>query len=67
MSYQFSRGTAVPSEAVDSPRVQLQRIISRCSCELYFCYFSDRLKFDDSEAETALPTVRGSGHYGTKR
>ncbi|EPB78729.1 hypothetical protein ANCCEY_02119 [Ancylostoma ceylanicum] len=37
-----------------SEELQLQRIVSRCSCEIYFCYFSEELKTDAIE-ETGVP------------
>ncbi|EYB85082.1 hypothetical protein Y032_0305g1964 [Ancylostoma ceylanicum] len=46
-----------------SEELQLQRIVSRCSCEIYFCYFSEELKTDAIE-ETGVPKVeqeRGIG------
>ncbi|CAI4230003.1 unnamed protein product [Auanema sp. JU1783] len=40
----------------DTERLQLQRIVSRCSCQIYFCYFSEELKTDALE-ETGVPKV----------
>ncbi|PIC54649.1 hypothetical protein B9Z55_003814 [Caenorhabditis nigoni] len=37
--------------------VQLQRIVSRCSCQIYFCYFSDELKTDSSEDISVPPQI----------
>ncbi|VDM51676.1 unnamed protein product [Angiostrongylus costaricensis] len=37
-------------------KIQLQRIVSRCSCEIYFCYFSEELKTDTLE-ESGVPKV----------
>lgn len=48
-------GVVEPEEP--SEKVQLQRIVSRCSCEIYFCYFSEELKTDALE-ETGVPKVR---------
>ncbi|CAJ0948684.1 unnamed protein product, partial [Mesorhabditis belari] len=44
-----------------TPSVSLQRIVSRCSCEIYFCYFSENLKTDALE-ETALPPMNPEVH-----
>ncbi|KAK6058380.1 hypothetical protein COOONC_04050 [Cooperia oncophora] len=46
-------GGVVEAEEM-SEKVQLQRIVSRCSCEIYFCYFSEELKTDALE-ETGVP------------
>uniref|UniRef100_A0A158PB93 Apt1 domain-containing protein n=1 Tax=Angiostrongylus cantonensis TaxID=6313 RepID=A0A158PB93_ANGCA len=37
-------------------KIQLQRIVSRCSCEIYFCYFSEELKTDALE-ESGVPKI----------
>ncbi|CAI2292589.1 unnamed protein product [Caenorhabditis sp. 36 PRJEB53466] len=37
--------------------IQLQRIVSRCSCQIYFCYFSDELKTDSSEDISVPPKL----------
>ncbi|XGW21898.1 hypothetical protein V3C99_004676 [Haemonchus contortus] len=46
-----------------SEKVQLQRIVSRCSCEIYFCYFSEELKTDAIE-ETGVPKVEQESAIG---
>uniref|UniRef100_A0A1I7UST1 Fmp27_GFWDK domain-containing protein n=1 Tax=Caenorhabditis tropicalis TaxID=1561998 RepID=A0A1I7UST1_9PELO len=51
-------GGVVQSEVPDSEEnIQLQRIVSRCSCQIYFCYFSDELKTDSSEDISVPPQV----------
>lgn len=34
---------------------QMQRVISRCSCQLYFCYYNDMMDFDDESAPAPPP------------
>ncbi|VDO62350.1 unnamed protein product [Heligmosomoides polygyrus] len=51
-------GVVEPEEP--SEKVQLQRIVSRCSCEIYFCYFSEELKTDALE-ETGVPKESSIG------
>ncbi|KJH44246.1 hypothetical protein DICVIV_09718 [Dictyocaulus viviparus] len=51
-------------EAEESPeKIQLQRIVSRCSCEIYFCYFSEELKTDALE-ETGVPKIEQEIAFG---
>lgn len=54
-------GVVEPEEP--SEKVQLQRIVSRCSCEIYFCYFSEELKTDALE-ETGVPKVEQESSIG---
>ncbi|KAJ1358912.1 hypothetical protein KIN20_017480 [Parelaphostrongylus tenuis] len=44
-------------------KIQLQRIVSRCSCEIYFCYFSEELKTDALE-ESGVPKVEQESAIG---
>ncbi|VDM71803.1 unnamed protein product, partial [Strongylus vulgaris] len=50
---------------VTSEKIQLQRIVSRCSCEIYFCYFSEELKTDDIE-ETGVPKIEQERTIGVE-
>lgn len=52
-------GGVVQSEAPDESeeKVQLQRIVSRCSCQIYFCYFSDELKTESNEDISVPPQL----------
>ncbi|WKX88861.1 hypothetical protein Q1695_008475 [Nippostrongylus brasiliensis] len=54
-------GVVEPEEP--SEKVQLQRIVSRCSCEIYFCYFSEELKTDALE-ETGVPKIEQENSLG---
>lgn len=49
--------TEVPDSRDSDEDIQLQRIVSRCSCQIYFCYFSDELKTDSSEDISVPPQV----------
>ncbi|CAI5438875.1 unnamed protein product [Caenorhabditis angaria] len=40
-------GGVVQQETDAGEKVQLQRIVSRCSCQIYFVYFSDELKTEE--------------------
>ncbi|CAD6190928.1 unnamed protein product [Caenorhabditis auriculariae] len=52
-------GGVVQPETSNGEKSQLQRIVSRCSCQIYFCYFSDELKTETSE-DIAVPKVEES-------
>ncbi|PIO54799.1 hypothetical protein TELCIR_23828, partial [Teladorsagia circumcincta] len=55
-------GGVVEAEEM-SEKVQLQRIVSRCSCEIYFCYFSEELKTNALE-ESGVPKVEQESAIG---
>lgn len=48
--------------STNSHNLQLQRVASRCSCQLFFCYFSDMIMEKHGE-EILLPLVYFLRHF----
>lgn len=59
----FIEHTIILGITSDPERIQLQRIVRRCSCEIYFCYFSEIMKTDTLE-ETVVQKVEPEAVFG---
>jgi hypothetical protein len=49
-------GIGYETGSAGSEHHQMQRVISRCGCQLYFCYFNDMMDFDE---DTMVKPVSG--------
>ncbi|KAI6220278.1 UPF0378-like protein [Aphelenchoides besseyi] len=60
---------SIPSTSMTTS-CQLQRVASRCSCQLFFCYYSDLInmeKFEDFVVPQLTDEEKEESPYGSKR